>query len=120
MSAPVVGIVDSSGVFSSATPNTRSNLEFSLRQENGEWRISSAPNGLLVSRTTFRTIFLNYSLEFFTSDFSYLVPDSRWFLRSSSTPTAIINELLAGPAPTSPAPSSQRLPTGRSSPTRTS
>ncbi|GAA3825843.1 LpqB family beta-propeller domain-containing protein [Brevibacterium ammoniilyticum] len=99
MSVPVVGIVDSSGIFSSATPSTRSNLEFSLRQENGEWRISSAPNGLVISPTTFRTIFLNYSLEFFTSDFSYLVPDSRWFLRSSSTPTAIINELLAGPAP---------------------
>ncbi|GAA1634183.1 hypothetical protein GCM10009700_21680 [Brevibacterium sanguinis] len=99
MSAPVVGIVDSSGIFSSATPDTRSNLEFSLRQENGEWRISSAPDGLLVTPTTFRTIFLSYSLEFFTSDFSYLVPDSRWFLRSSSTPTAIINELLTGPAP---------------------
>lgn len=98
MSAPVVGLVDSSGVFSSTKPGTQSNMEFSLRQENGEWRISSAPNGLLISQSEFRTIFLNYSLEFFTSDYSYLVPDSRWFLRSSSTPTAIINELLSGPA----------------------
>ena len=99
MSAPVVGLVDSSGVFNSTKPGTQSNMEFSLRQENGEWRIASAPNGLLISQAEFRTIFLNYSLEFFTSDYSYLVPDSRWFLRSSSTPTAIINELLSGPAP---------------------
>jgi hypothetical protein len=99
MSAPVVGLVDSSGVYSSTKPGTQSTLEFSLRQENGEWRISSAPNGLLISQTDFQTIFLNYSLEFFTSDYSYLVPDSRWFLRSSSTPTALMNELLSGPSP---------------------
>ena len=99
MSAPVVGLVDSSGVFNSTKPGTQSNMEFSLRQENGEWRIASAPDGLLISQSEFRTIFLNYSLEFFTSDYSYLVPDSRWFLRSSSTPTAIINELISGPAP---------------------
>ncbi|WP_166971022.1 LpqB family beta-propeller domain-containing protein [Brevibacterium atlanticum] len=99
MSAPVVGLVDASGVYSSTKPGTQSTLEFSLRQENGEWRISSAPNGLLISQTDFQTIFLNYSLEFFTSDYSYLVPDSRWFLRSSSTPTALMNELLSGPAP---------------------
>lgn len=99
MSAPVVGLVNSSGIFNSTKPGTQSNMEFSLRQENGEWRIASAPDGLLISQTDFRTIFLNYSLEFFTSDYSYLVPDSRWFLRSSSTPTAIMNELLSGPAP---------------------
>jgi hypothetical protein len=99
MSAPVVGLVDSSGVYTSTKPGTQSTLEFSLRQENGEWRISSAPDGLLISQSDFRTIFLNYSLEFFTSDYSYLVPDSRWFLRSSSTPTALMNELLSGPAP---------------------
>ena len=99
ISAPVVGLVDSSGVFNSAKPGTESTLEFSLRQENGEWRIASAPDGLLISQTDFRTIFLNYSLHFFTSDYSYLVPDSRWFLRSSSTPTVLMNELLSGPAP---------------------
>ncbi|MDN5806034.1 LpqB family beta-propeller domain-containing protein [Brevibacterium sp.] len=98
MSVPVVGLVDSSGIYNSTKPGTQSNMEFSLRQENGEWRIASAPDGLLISQTEFQTIFLNYSLEFFTSDYSYLVPDSRWFLRSSSTPTALINELLSGPA----------------------
>ncbi|WP_231446662.1 LpqB family beta-propeller domain-containing protein [Brevibacterium zhoupengii] len=98
MSAPVVGLVNSSGIFNSTKPGTQSNMEFSLRQENGEWRIASAPDGLLISEAEFQTIFLNYSLQFFTSDYSYLVPDSRWFLRSSSTPTALINELLSGPA----------------------
>lgn len=99
LSAPVTGLVNSSGIYHSTKPGTRSNLEFSLRQENGEWRISSAPDGLLISQAAFRTVFLNYSLKFFTSDFSYLVPDSRWFLRSSSTPTVLVNELLSGPAP---------------------
>lgn len=99
ISAPVVGLVDASGIFNSTKPDTSSNLEFELRQQNGEWRISSAPNGLLISQSTFPTMFLNYSLQFYTSDYSYLVPDSRWFLRSSSTPTAVMNELLSGPAP---------------------
>lgn len=99
ISVPVVGLVDSSGVYSSTESGTQSTLEFSMRQENGEWRISSAPNGLLMSQADFQTVFLNYSLEFFTSDYSYLVSDSRWFLRSSSTPTALSNELLNGPAP---------------------
>src|SRR5699024_11437380 len=54
---------------------------------------------LHLSHAEFQTIFLNESLQFFTSDYSYLVPDSRWFLRSSSTPTALMNEQLSGPAP---------------------
>lgn len=98
LTIPVVGFVDSSGIYNSTKFGTQSNMEFSLRQENGEWRISSAPDGLVISQEVFQTNFLNYSLEFFNSDFSALVPDSRWFLRSSSTPTAIINELLSGPA----------------------
>ncbi len=95
---PVSSTLDERGVFHENQQDTSATMEFHLRQVNGEWRISEAPDGLLVSRTNFDNMFRPIPLHFYTPDFNYLVPDLRWFLRTSSTATDMVRETLEGPA----------------------
>jgi hypothetical protein len=73
-------------------------LPYSFAQVNGQWRISSAPNGTVLDQSTFKDVFSAQSLFFFDPDYRYLVPDVRWFPRGASTPTKIVNGVLNGPS----------------------
>lgn len=82
--------------FDSLLPTT---LDFTFLLENGEWRIASAPPGVVLERFTFGQIFAQHALYFFDPTFSQLVPDIRYFASRASTPTRIMKALLAGPSP---------------------
>lgn len=70
-------------------------LNFELaRNEAGQWRISSAPPGIVLSDLDFPNVFRRYEVMFFDPSWQFLVPDSRWFV-SSSAPTRIAM-VLAG------------------------
>lgn len=74
-------------------------LGYQLEQnEEGQWRISSAPPGLLIDETTFAQTFRSYPLYFYSADFDYLVPDLRWFAGRDSAQTSIVRALLVGPS----------------------
>jgi len=73
-------------------------LDFVLVRENGQWRISEAPNLTMVISPVFDVIFEPYSLYFFDRQNKYLVPDVRWFPSRASTTTLITKALLEGPA----------------------
>ena len=73
-------------------------LEFSLVRESGEWRISAAPNVTVVTQPVFDVIFQAYALYFLDPSLSQLIPDLRWFPTRASTPTRLVNALLAGPS----------------------
>ncbi len=73
-------------------------LGYEFSQVGEQWRISAAPQGILVDQPTFSLVFGSYPLYFFDPTFSYLVPDLRWFPRRTSTPTVIVKALLAGPS----------------------
>ncbi|MEO6826960.1 MAG: GerMN domain-containing protein [Microbacteriaceae bacterium] len=64
-----------------------------------EWRLKSAPNGTVLDQTKFASVFTAHPLYFYSPDFSYLVPDLRWFPSRASTATRIVKALLAGAAP---------------------
>jgi hypothetical protein len=72
-------------------------LPYAFEQVDGEWRISSAPPGLLIDETTFSGVFRPHTLYFFDPEYRYLVPDLRWFAGSDSVQTSIVNALLGGP-----------------------
>ncbi|MFB8386225.1 LpqB family beta-propeller domain-containing protein [Microbacterium sp. NPDC055910] len=58
-------------------------LTFELaQQDDGEWRIAEAPDGIVLDRSLFTSIFNDYSLAYFDTTWNYLVPDVRWFPRS--------------------------------------
>ena len=73
-------------------------LEFRLLQENGEWRIVSAPNLTTILAPNFAVLFKAVPVYFWDRSFSYLVPDIRWFPTRASLPTKITNALIAGPS----------------------
>ncbi|AMB57870.1 LpqB family beta-propeller domain-containing protein [Microterricola viridarii] len=73
-------------------------LGYEFSKVDEQWRISSAPQGILVDQPTFSLVFGSYPLYFFDPTFSYLVPDLRWFPRRTSTPTVIVKALLNGPS----------------------
>ena len=73
------------------------NLRFQLLEENGEWRIASAPNLTVVTLPVFSVVFNALPVYFLDSTSDQLVPDLRWFPTRTSTPTRLVNALLDGP-----------------------
>lgn len=86
------------GVLEQQPEGTTRVLDFTLTSVDGQWRISNAPDGVIVPFGDFAEIFKAYTLYFFDDEFGRLVPDPRWFAERSTVPTAMVRELLAGPA----------------------
>jgi hypothetical protein len=97
--ASVDAEVDAVGQYTSyATPQTKPLLFSFQKNSAGQWRISSAPDGTVLTPNRFSSIFQSYDLYFFDPSFQYLVPDRRWFADSGSIPRLIVKGLLAGPS----------------------
>ena len=77
-----------------AAPQT---LTFRFAQENGEWRISEAANGIVLSQSSFAVAFREQSLYFFDPSYDYLVPDVRWFPSRGTSSVRAVQALLLGP-----------------------
>lgn len=94
----IVAEVDSAGRYSVSDSPTSRSFDFSFQKNaQGEWRISSAPNGTILANSRFTSVFQQaYPLYFFDPSFQYLVPDVRWFPTSDAVGTRIVSELLAG------------------------
>ncbi len=94
-----VAEVDEIGQYQEVESSAPVPLRYQFVQVGGQWRISAAPNGTVIDQTTFRDVFTAQALYFFDPDFSFLVPDLRWFPRGAATLTKIVNGMLAGPSP---------------------
>lgn len=90
--------VDGSGAYSQAPSEAPITLAYTFVQENGQWRINTAPDGIIMSGSEFDEVFRSYALYFFDPSFAHLVPDQRFFPRvSATTGTRIVRALLTGP-----------------------
>lgn len=99
LSVTVSASVDADGRYSIADVSRTQHLQFGFaKDQKGEWRISSAPDGTVLTPNRFASIFQSYDLFFFDPSFQYLVPDRRWFATSSQVASRIVKSLLAGPA----------------------
>jgi hypothetical protein len=90
--------VDAAGEYTQSVRPTSSTLTFQFTKEHGEWRISYAPDGIILSPVSFESVFQSHALYFYDPTYKFLVPDERWFLARSSTSTRIASALLAGPS----------------------
>jgi hypothetical protein len=95
--AAVAGL-DATGQYSSSSSPVTRSQNYSFTQVKGQWRISSAPAGVVIDRGIFEQVYTTHPLYFFEQSFRYLVPDMRWFARGSATTTRMVKALLAGPA----------------------
>jgi hypothetical protein len=98
LSVTPVAQVDSTGAYHEADSKKPVLLQYRLVKDHGQWRISQAPNGVVLDMPTFDTVFTARPLYFFSPDFAFAVPDLRWFPARVSTPTRIVRALLAGPS----------------------
>ncbi|WP_448003893.1 GerMN domain-containing protein [Agromyces bauzanensis] len=73
-------------------------FEYQFEQVDGEWRISSAPDGIVIDQVSFTGVFRPYTLYFFDPSYRYLVPDVRWYAGRESAQTSIVQSLIAGAA----------------------
>ncbi|HEY8280942.1 MAG TPA: GerMN domain-containing protein [Leifsonia sp.] len=94
-----VANVDSVGAYHPVASTAPVGLSYTLAKEHGEWRIAVAPNGIVIDDPTFRAVYTQQTLYFFSPDFRFLVPDARWFpARVATAATRVTSAVLAGPA----------------------
>lgn len=91
--------VDAIGVYSGTAEPAETVFSFSFRRVRGQWRISAAPDGTVLSPYNFSLVFGPYPLYFVDPTRAFLVPDLRWFPRGETAPDRIVRALLSGPAP---------------------
>lgn len=96
--ATPAAILKDNGQYEDPDSRTPIPLDYQFEQVDGQWRISSAPPGLLIDELSFTSVFRDYTLYFFDPTYRYLVPDVRWYAGRDSAQTSIVRSLLAGPA----------------------
>ena len=90
--------VGSQGNYSEINPAVPTTFDYTFQQVDGQWRISSAPDGVVIDRFTFDQVYQSHPLYFFDSTNTMLVPDVRFFPAGASASTRITKALLAGPS----------------------
>ena len=111
----VSAFVDADGKYQTTPVGTTRVLDFSFIQEDGQWRLSQAPDATVLIRPVFDVVFSGYSVFFVDRQKRYLVPELRWFPTTAATGTRLANALLRGasswlkPAVVSAIPSGTRL-----------
>ena len=97
------GIVDETGAYSGTPVTQAAELPFELaKSKDGQWRISSAPDGIVLDADSFAAadVFAPYALQYFDPTWTYLVPDVRWFPKRENTASRIVQSLVSGkPSP---------------------
>lgn len=93
VSLETVANVDDRGAYERSDGGTTL-LPFELtQQDDGEWRISAAPDGVVLDRDVFPSVYHAYPLMYFDTTWTYLVPDVRWF-PTTNTATRIADTLV--------------------------
>lgn len=96
---PVTTEIDKRGIATSFDAAENQDVNITVKQVDGQWRIASAPNAIVISRANFEKVFTPFTLYFYDSTFTYAVPDMRWFADRSTVATSLVRVLLQGPAP---------------------
>ncbi|MGO1661491.1 MAG: GerMN domain-containing protein [Canibacter sp.] len=97
LSVSLVATVDEQGVLTAVTPGPTTELRFELEREGSEWRISSAPAGVVLDRNTFTAVWSPHPLYFPTVS-GTMVADNRWYPSRTNVATKIVQGLIDGPS----------------------
>lgn len=97
VTAPAVATIDANGVLTPSESGSQIVRSFHLVQEDGQWRIDSLDDGVMVSEASLAASHQLVSLYFPSNDGGALVPDPRWYpIRRLAT--HLMEGLLAGPS----------------------
>ncbi|MBC7277033.1 LpqB family beta-propeller domain-containing protein [Nocardioides sp.] len=91
------GWLDERGVWRGALAASQAILDFELTRTEGEWRISSAPDALVVEEDWFLTHFARSNLYYVEPTGRTLVPEPIFAPKGTSYATTLVSSLLSGP-----------------------
>ena len=97
MSAPQIGYLHPDGSFISSEDPTWTH-DFGMVREDGEWRISTPPQGLALSQYMFTQSYMRIDAYFFPTSGETLVPDPRYVPRTAWDRTTAARLVLDGPS----------------------
>ncbi|GAA1317110.1 LpqB family beta-propeller domain-containing protein [Leucobacter albus] len=97
LSLSVVAEVDPIGKLLPTEAGESTELRFEFTRRGSEWRISSAPAGVILDRSTFEAIWSQHQLIFLGPG-DRPVADTRWFLSRAALSTEIVGALIEGPS----------------------
>ncbi len=99
ISATKAGSISEDGRYQVAEPGSELVAWFDVAQVNGQWRISRAPDDLILSLSDIDRAYRTYNVFFFNPEYSMLVPDARTIpVSDSGVATTLIRRLIAGPS----------------------
>ena len=91
-----VARVDESGAYTEL-PGDAAVASFEVaRNEDGEWRITSAADGIILDAEAFPQVYRRYALQYYDHSWTHLVPDLRWYPRRQTIATTLTQALLSG------------------------
>lgn len=91
-----VARVDESGAYNEL-PGDASVAAFEVqRNDEGEWRITTADDGIFLDAESFPQVYRRYSLQYYDPGWTHLVPDLRWYPRRANIATTLTQALLNG------------------------
>lgn len=91
-------VLDSRGAWQGALPESERTITFPMSMEDGQWRIASAPDALILPETWFERNYRQKSLYFFDPTASTLVPEPVYVPTGQALATTLTRGLLMGPA----------------------
>ncbi|MDR6690470.1 hypothetical protein J2X55_001369 [Microbacterium sp. 1154] len=94
VSLTTVAGVDANGAYAPTASGTAESLSFTLARVDDQWRITSAPDGVVLYEEVFPTVYQSASIAYFDPTWSFIVPDVRWFPRAlvaSRVATALVD-----------------------------
>lgn len=97
VTASLIGTVDTRGVFAVSGPGVF-NRQFTLKQINGQWRITDPPDGLVILEPDFQRLYDARAAFFLDPTGTRVVPDPRYLITGEAQPTALVERLLSGPS----------------------
>jgi lipoprotein LpqB-like beta-propeller protein/sporulation and spore germination protein len=98
LQAAQVARIDGEGHYLRTSQGTRLTRTFGMERVNGQWRISSLDNGLLLTRGDVQETFRQLNLYFLAPSRAVLVPDTIFLPSVAGLSTVLVNRLLHGPS----------------------
>jgi len=98
VTAEQIGTVDERGVFTVGNGDVFVRA-FTLVDEQGEWRITDPPDGLLLLEPDFARTYEPVDAYFLDPTGTRVVPDPRYLIDGEAQPNVLVQRLLDGPSP---------------------
>jgi hypothetical protein len=114
VAAAQVAAIDGEGHYARAAAGSRLSRTFGMTRVDGEWRIASLDDGLVLTRSDVQETYRRLDLHFLAPSRRVLVPETVFLPAVPGLSTALVSRLLSGPTSALAAATTTAFPRGTS------